>query len=275
MKLNKEDLRILNSCCSRVKVKQVDLCIGSYYVKFGYDNVDTIKMIFRELLGTKVFNLVGIKCAQYQYVQESECLISEDLNRDKKMYWCYELGFGSLALEYVLEGIHLQKHVGDGFANPEKLTLSVEIMHFIDILFSNVDRHANNFGFYIDKNGYGELVVFDNEGFLRCYESSTKPYAFSGQQVEEGDCSHITKKEEAIKFFEMMSEEMKMLVPKYLEMFTPTRVEHLIHNLETDTNLQFPEFNETMKKYKKNYKMVSNVFGIKKKINIVNKLIKK
>ena len=61
MKLSQEDIQILNNHNKGNKVKQVDLSIGSYYVKYGYDNVATIKMIFRELLGTKVFNLVGVK----------------------------------------------------------------------------------------------------------------------------------------------------------------------------------------------------------------------
>jgi hypothetical protein len=61
MKLSKEDVQILNSHNKGNKVKQVDLSIGSYYVKYGYDNVDTIKMIFRELLGTKILNLLGVK----------------------------------------------------------------------------------------------------------------------------------------------------------------------------------------------------------------------
>lgn len=61
MKLSKEDIQILNNHNKGNKVKQVDLSIGSYYVKYGYDNVANIKMIFRELLGTKILNLLGVK----------------------------------------------------------------------------------------------------------------------------------------------------------------------------------------------------------------------
>lgn len=274
MKLSREDTDILSYCSSGNKVKQVNLSIGTYYAKYGHDNVGTTRMIFRELLGTKVFNLVGIKCAQYQYIHEIECLISKDLNEVDRFYWSYELGFGSLALEYVYEGIRLQDKVNGGFTNQEQLILSVEIMHFIDILFSNIDRHARNFGFYINEDGYGELVVFDNEGFLRCYESATKPYAFDGYIVEEQDCSNYTKEEEANKFFKMMSDEMKVLVPKYLEMFTPRRVEQLIHGIEVETNLQFPELKEHMKNYRNNYKMICRMLGMKKSRKGFGKVLK-
>lgn len=61
MKLSKEDIQILNNHNKGNKVKQVDVSIGSYYVKYGYDNVATIKMIFRELLEIKILNLLGVE----------------------------------------------------------------------------------------------------------------------------------------------------------------------------------------------------------------------
>ena len=263
MKLSKEDLEIIDMYDGNTIVERVDLSKGAYYVKFGYGIEDNKKMIFTELLGTRIFNLVGIKCAQYQYIPEYKCLISPDLDIPNKMYWSYEFGFGSIALEHVLEGVYSQKRVGNGFTNPRQLSLSVEIMHFIDILFSNIDRHANNFGFYIDKGGYGELVVLDNEGFLSCFDKPVKPYAFSAEKLDE-EIYNSTKIEEAKKFFEVMSEDMRQLVPKYLEMFTPKRVEYLIKGLEVELDMEFCFYKKVMKDYKKNYNQLCRVFNYKK-----------
>ena len=48
-------------------------------------------------------------------------------------------------------------------------------MHFIDMLFSNVDRHIYNYGISIDENNNGCLVVFDNGLFLDYFDKIVKP----------------------------------------------------------------------------------------------------
>ena len=66
MQLSKEDLDKIQ-CDGFFLVSQVDLSIGSYFAKFC-----SLDAIFRELLGKKVFDLVGIKSAEYEYVPEKK-----------------------------------------------------------------------------------------------------------------------------------------------------------------------------------------------------------
>ena len=62
MVLSEEDLCKIE-CDGFFLVDQVDLSIGSYYYKFAGAGE-----VFRELLGSKVFKMVGIKCAEYEYL---------------------------------------------------------------------------------------------------------------------------------------------------------------------------------------------------------------
>ena len=262
MNLSVEDLDKIQ-CDGFFLVNQVDLSVGSYYYKFA-----GISEIFRELLGNMVFNLVGINCAKYEYIPEKKCLLSKDLNSEQVMHSPSEFGIKAITLYDVNKGIEKAK-----FGNEDKLKLSIEVMHFIDLLFSNIDRHVTNFGFYIDENNNATLVVFDNGCFLSYYEIATRPLAFKMGGMSSMQFLHHSKKEEAQAFIKSMSIEMKELAPMYLELFSPNRVEFMIEQIEKDLGITFPDKKYNMKKYKNNYNMV-NSFVMGKRESFVKRLFR-
>ena len=261
MKLSKEDLDRIERDIFFL-VQQVDLSSGSYYSKFC--NINTR---FMELFAKKVFNLVGIKTADYEYVQEKGCLLSKDLSSDKPMFSCYDL--------YIMRANTL-KQVYDGLDNltyrfdygieykVDKVKLQIEIMHFIDILFSNIDRHISNFGFYIHDDGELELVLLDNEYFLQNFKTATRPMACGDDEIDSNDFMGVSKKYEATCFFESMSDEMRELIPKYLEMFSPGRVEVLLNSVEDEECLGWPLKRYSMRQYRRNYNMICKLLGMNK-----------
>jgi hypothetical protein len=135
----------------------------------------------------------------------------------------------------------------------------------IDLLFSNIDRHSTNFGFYLDSNNNAELVLFDNGCFLSHYDIATRPLAFQVGGMSSMQFMSISKKEEAKEFFKRMSPEMRELVPMYLELFEPSRVEFMISQIEKEIGMEFPEKKYNMRKYKRNYSMVKRLLKGKKK----------
>lgn len=249
-------------------VDQVDLSTGSYYYKFC-----NINSRFMELLGQMVFNMVGIKCADYYYVQEKGCLLSKDLNTDNRMYNCYDLLImRTNTMNQVISGLD-RLHIKEGY-RVDKAKLQVEIMHFIDILFSNIDRHISNFRFYIHETGEVELVVLDNEYFLQNFEIATRPMACGDDEIDEQDFMGVSKKYEAMKFFESMSDELRELIPKYLELFSPERVEVMLNTIENEQCLGWPLKRYSLRQYKRNYKMVCRLLGMEKK-SIFGRTLKK
>lgn len=259
MQLSKDDLDKIQ-CDGFRLVEQFDLSIGSYYVKFtGVDGV------FRELLGKKIFDLVGIKSAEYEYIPEKKCLLSRDLNQDGRFYNLYE---------FFIMRITTMKQLFDGLDRVEKDTgykcdntkFSLEVMHFIDLLFSNIDRHISNFGFYIDKDGNVVLALLDNECFLKYYDKATRPmYVAEGERIDSMSFMRTSKKKEAEMFLNNMSFELKELIPKYMELFHPSRVEVMIQGLEMELEHEFPQKRYNMRKYKRNYSMVCKLLKAKKK----------
>lgn len=267
MKLTKDDLDKIRYD-GFMLVDQVDLSTGSYYYKFC-----NINSRFMELLGQKVFNMVGIKSADYYYVQEKGCLLSKDLNTDNRMFNCYDLFImRANTMNQVMSGLD-RLSIKDGY-KVDKVKLQVEIMHFIDILFSNIDRHIGNFRFYIYEDGELELVLLDNEYFLQNFKIATRPMVCSDDEIEEKDFMCVSKRYEAMKFFEIISDELRALIPKYLELFSPDRVEVMLNTIEEEQCLGWPLKRYSLRQYKKNYKMVCKLFGIEKK-SIFGRTLKK
>jgi len=262
MKLSKEDLDKIK-CDGSFFVEQFNLSSGSYYVKFV-----SLNSRFMELLGKKVFDMVGIKSADYQYISEKGCLLSRDLNCDKPMFSCYDLYImRANTLKQVYDGLdNLNYRFNNGLEyKVDKVKLQLEIMHFIDILFSNVDRHITNFGFYIHGNGEVELVLLDNEYFLQNFKTATRPMACGDDEMDSNDFMSVSKRYEATKFFESMSDEMRELVPKYLEMFSPQRVEVMLNSIEEEQCLGWPLKGYSIRHYSRNYNMVCKLLGMNKK----------
>ncbi len=259
MDLCKSDLDKIQ-CDGFFMVTQCDLSIGSYYAKFtGVDG------IFRELLGKKVFDLVGIKSADYEYIPEKKCLLSRDLNQDGRFYNLYELFImRATTMKQLFDGLErVQKDTGYKCDN---VKLSLEVMHFIDLLFSNIDRHISNFGFYIDEAGNVVLALLDNECFLKYYDKATRPmYVEEGERIDSMSFMRTSKKKEAEVFLSNISFELKELIPKYLEMFSPSRVESIITGIEMELGMEFPNKRYNMRKYKRNYSMICGLLKVKKK----------
>jgi hypothetical protein len=262
MVLSDEDLCKIE-CDGFFLVDQVDLSIGSYYYKFAGSGE-----VFRELLGSKVFKMVGIKCAEYEYLPQKKCLMSKDLNNEQIMYTPSSFGMKGVTLYDVYMGIERGR-----FNNSDQVKLSIEIMHFIDLLFSNIDRHVTNFGFYLDEDNNAELVLLDNGCFLSHYDIATRPLAYNLGGIGSMQFMSISKKDEANEFIKRLSPEMRELVPMYLELFTPERVEVMINMIEKEIKMEFPDKKYNMRKYRKNYNMVSNLVKGKKE-SFVKRFIK-
>lgn len=74
-----------------------------------------------------------------------------------------------------------------------------------------------------------------------------------------------TKKEEASSFVKNMSDEMRELAPKYLELFVPSKVEMFINQIEQEIGMEFPQKRYNMRKYRSNYNMLCRLVKNKKR----------
>lgn len=133
-----------------------------------------------------------------------------------------------------------------------------------DVFFLVEQVDLSNFGFYIHANGEVELVLLDNEYFLQNFRTATRPMACGDDEIDSQDFMHTSKRYEATKFFESMSDEMRELVPKYLEMFSPQRVEVLLNNVEEEQCLGWPLKASSLRQYRRNYNMICKLLGMKK-----------
>ena len=235
---------------------------GSYYVKFCPEDE-----IFRELIGKEVFDIVGIKCPEYYYFQEKNCLISEDLGQlngfmymsevpeiKKDVYW------RRITLNIIKDSICKKVN------NQDEILLELDIMHFIDILFSNIDRHLNNYGVLIDKNNNGHITVFDNGMFLDNLDCVTKPMA----------CDSVTNKfpkyQECKKFLENLTEEHQKYIYELFLMFTPKTLKLIMKKIEKENKYRFYSKMKFLSLYTKNYIMIYSI--LLKTMNKNNKIQK-
>ena len=171
-------------------VRKFTLRSGSYYVKDCYEDE-----ALRELIGKKVFDMVRIKCPKYEYLIADRRLISKDLNHLRKFIYIEDLPeiskdicWRPITLDVVREAILNEVR------NKEEILLQINIMHFIDILFSNIDRHIGNYGMFFDKNRNGYLAVFDNGLFISDLGSVTRPVSLtniSGSNPKGQECEHL------------------------------------------------------------------------------------
>ena len=100
------------------------------------------------------------------------------------------------------------------FTNCNELVTQVNIMHFIDILFCNTDRHSSNYAFSVNEDGSAKLVVLDNELMLHDFFHATRPVSFPTQ------ChltfTQYTKECEYKYFLETLPEDQKEILYKYI-----------------------------------------------------------
>ena len=81
---------------NEVIVKKVKLSTGEFYAKYC-----TIHDAFMEILGSKVFSLVGITCPNYTYVSDVHCVLSEDVKKYDKFHNPFDLGMNGYTLKNV------------------------------------------------------------------------------------------------------------------------------------------------------------------------------
>lgn len=251
IKLSFEDrLQIKEKNFDYFNVHYFDFSCGSFYVKKCMGNES-----FMELFAKKVFDMVGIICANY-YLLNDNFIISEDLNKlDNFLYITNLRGIKlrNVTLDMVRDSLT------EIVCNKEDIKLQINIMHFIDILFSNTDRHTNNYGITIDNNGNGFLVVFDNALFLNYFNSITKPMSccvYNSSFVKIRECNH---------FIGNLSELHKKYIYEIFCRFNPDTVIALINNVEREHNIKLQNKGKILRQYTKNYFMINSI--LRKHIN--------
>jgi hypothetical protein len=256
MKLSDKDVELLKFKENDVVVKKVILSTGEYYAKYC-----NIYETFMELLGNKVFALIGIKCPTYHYIKEAHCVLSEDVKKYDTFYNPFDLNMNG----YTLRNVKCKLCDSGLFFNMDEINFQIDVMHFIDILFSNIDRHISNFGFARREDGTGYLVVYDNADFLTQFDKATRPMS-----IDDADSLSFvfTSKEiEARDFIGKLSEEEILYLLKIYEMFSPIRLVTIIRSIEKENNIKLPDKLDVFKKYLKNYLMVGKLLKEKGKIH--------
>ena len=221
------------------KVVRFDLSTGSHYAKFT-DQTGA----FRELFGKKIFDKIGISSPEYLFLKEKNCILSTDLKETYK----------NLIFGYELEDITNMGVLYDTlkqFTNCDELITQVNIMHFIDILFCNTDRHSSNYAFSVNEDGTAKLVVLDNELMLHDFYHATRPVSFPTQ------ChltfTQYTKECEYKYFLETLPEDQKEILYRYLQMFDPKTVYSITTSIEEENNCKFKDKKKLFLNYVKNY----------------------
>lgn len=246
------------------KIKRIDLSNGSFYTKFtGKDGA------FRELFGKKIFDIVGIPSPEYLYIKEENCILSTDLREE---YPNFKLAYEMADIRNINDLYNLIKK----FKNYDEIIKQVNIMHFIDILFGNTDRHSNNYGFNINEDGTASLVVLDNEEMLFDYIHATRPVSFP----TENHLSFIdySKEAEYKYFLESLPEEHKQVIYYLLQIFNIKEVFKLMNDLEQENNCRFKNKRKFFLEYLKNYLKIYRCTiseSKKSKSNQTNKIKKK
>ena len=248
IKLTEEDkLKIIrNKPTTKLnRVKKLDLDCGPCYAKFC-DNTGA----FRELFGKKIFDIVGIASADYTFYKEENCVISSDLVKEYKNFK-QTTSLGEVNNLGQLHKIAMQ------FNNYDELCIQINIMHFIDMLFGNVDRHTDNYGFSIDEKNNAKLVVLDNELMLHDYYHAKRPVSFPTTSP----LAFVTYSHESeMNFFiHNLSEHQQNLMMHYLKTFNMKNVYMIMRSIERNNKCKFKEKNTLLKNYMKNYMRVYRI----------------
>lgn len=198
-------------------------------------------------LEKKIFDMVGISSPEYMYIKEKNCILSSDLKQTyKRFIFASELGD--------IINIKVLYELLKQFKNYEELITEVNIMHFIDTLFCNTDRHSENYGFAVNEDNTARLVILDNELMLEDFTCATRPVSFPTK-------SHVVyryySKECEYKYFlETLSEEEKQFISYYLQKLDLKIVYFIMNSLEIENDCKFKNKNKFFLKYVKNYIML-------------------
>lgn len=235
------------------RVKYVNLSIGDFYVKYCFD-----EEIFKELLTKKIFDMILIKCPQYYMIKEEHCVLSEDLNKYKNFYSADELTIDVASINDLKILFEYQLDKYNRFKNINELMFQINMMHFIDILFSNVDRHTGNYGFIMNENGTCDLVVFDHGEFLDNLSKATRPLSFPNANPLE--YAFISKEAECRYFMETADDNVMEMINIILSKFNINTVRLLMKEVEKDADYKFKCKRRLLLSYIKNYLLIYKIF---------------
>lgn len=268
LNLTLEDkLQMKNQNFDYFNVQHFNFSCGSFYVKKCMGNES-----FMELFGKKIFDIAGIKCPNY-YLFKDNFVLSEDLNElENFMYISDVPGVKEdVVWRYITFDI-VSDSLCEIVNNKDEIKLQLAIMHFIDILFSNTDRHLNNYGVSIDKDGNGIVIVFDNGLFLDYFDCITKPITCFVKDFV------FVKMKECDNFIGNLSDKYKAYIYELFCRFTPDFVSKLINKVEKENNCKLKNKGKILRKYFNNYVMVYGVLNkyinSKTKGEIIKQIVK-
>ena len=233
-----------------IKVKKVELSTGTYYVKYIYE-----ENIFKELLGKKIADIIGLECPNCYMIKDEHCLLSEAVQESKIFKYAYE--FGKIyTLNDLQSALENERDKNGYYNNVEEIMNQIYLMHSVDILFSNIDRHEGNYGFSLHSNGTGILVIYDHDDILENLHLATRPVSFP--ESDGLDYARYTKEAELRYFLEQYPEApeiIKQILPK----FNPIIIKLIMEKIERETNHKFKCKKKLLKNYLKNYIMINKV----------------
>jgi len=235
------------------RVKYVNLSTGNFYVKYCSD-----EEIFKELLAEKIFDIVGINCPKYYMFKKEHCVLSEDLNKYNNFYAADELTMDIASINNLKDFFEFQFDKYNRFKNIDELMFQINMMHFIDILFSNVDRHTGNYGFCLNDDGTCDLVVFDHGEFLDNFDKATRPVSFPFSNPN--SYALYSKECECRYFMENADDNVLEMIRIILSKFNINTVRLLMKEVEKDTNYKFKCKRRLFLSYIKNYLLIYKIF---------------
>lgn len=231
-------------------VHQFNLSCGSVYIKKCCGNES-----FMELLGKKVFDIVGIDCPNYYYMN-GNYVVSDDLHKLDKFIYMNDVPGVSDSITWRTVTFKLVcDFLCEICNNKEEVKLQLIIMHFVDILFSNTDRHLNNYGVYFDEEGNAKIVVFDNGLLLDYFDCVTKPMSCVVNE------STFIKMREFRHFLNNLSEEQIRYIYEIYCRFNTDVVRTLIDKVEKENGVKLNGKNRLIFQYTKNHLMVGAVLN--------------
>lgn len=263
--LTEKDMQQLkNNNPNYVYFTNLYLSTGKFYVKYCSKNE-----MFRELITKKIADIVEIKCPNYYIVVEANCiLIEEESNIKENFYRASDLKNETITLNDIQNALVVQRDKYNRFTNVEELIIKLSIMHFIDILFSNIDRFSANYGFILNEDKSGSLVIFNHQNLLNFFDKVTRPVSFPNADAL--DFTRYSKKAEAEYFIEHTSKNILEIINTIFSRFTPETLYLIINSIEKEYKEKFPDKMDVLMKYYKNYRMIGKLLS-KNRISKQNK----
>ena len=211
------------------------------------------------------------------FLEKENCVISEDLNDLPNFQYINDISSVKKCLKsrQIISLDLISNLLMDIIYNKDEIKLQVNIMHFIDILFSNVDRHICNYGISIDENNNGNLIVFDNGLFLYYFDKIVKPPSTVNLKYPKERIGEIEY------FIKNLSFEHKKYIYEIFCRLTPYNVLLIMDKIEREYNFKFSSKNKLIINYTKNYFILNGLINkfignnIRKKVNSEFVIIKK